>query len=287
MKFWQTLSFSETDQLVDLARICEEVGFDGVFLSDHVFVPEKIESRYPYSEDGAPPFTAETEWPDPWVTIGAMASVTRTLRFATAIYIAPLRHPLEVAKTVSTASILSQGRVALGVGAGWVAEEYEILGRGFRDRGRRLDEMIDVLRAVWRGGMVEYHGDAYDFGRVQMSPAPAAPIPIWVGGASAPALRRAARNDGWIGAGDDPGQVPGVMDRLRTLRAEAGLAGEPFEAIVAVTAPPSPDLFHRLEDAGVTGVISYPPVFTLGPGTSLDQKRAAFERYGDEIIAAY
>jgi probable F420-dependent oxidoreductase len=284
VKFWQTLSFTETDQLIELAKISEDVGFHGVFLSDHVFVPEKIESRYPYSEDGSPPFTSETEWPDPWVTIGAMAAVTTRLHFSTAIYIAPLRHPLEVAKLVSTASILSGGRVALGVGAGWVAEEYAQLGREFGNRGRRLDEMIQVMRCVWKGGVVEHRGPHYEFDRLQMSPAPGVPIPIYVGGASGPALRRAARNDGWIGAGDDPERVPARVERLRELRAEAGRESEPFEIIVAVTVPPDRDLFRRLEDAGVTGMISYPMLFTLGPGTTLDQKRAALEQYGNDII---
>ena len=94
MKFWQSLSFTETSQLVPLARICEEVGFHGAFVSDHVFHPEKLESKYPYSPDGAPPFAPETEWPESFAAISAMATATRRLHFATAVYIATLRHPL-------------------------------------------------------------------------------------------------------------------------------------------------------------------------------------------------
>ncbi len=285
MKFWQSLSFTETDQLVALSKICEEVGFHGALVSDHVFFPEKIDSKYPYSEDGSPPFTGETEWPEPWAAIAAMSTATTRLRFSTAVYLAPLRHPLLVAKAVGTAALLSGGRVALGVGAGWIEEEFTQLGQDFHTRGRRLDEMIEVLKKVWAGGMVEHHGEFTDFDRLQMSPAPREPIPIYVGGVSPGALRRAARNDGWLGAGCPPAEVPALIERLRSLRQENGLESESFETIVAVTAPPDVDLFRRLADTGVTAMISYPLAFSIGPGSSLDAKRRALERYGDEIIA--
>ncbi len=285
MKFWQSLSFTETDQLVALSKICEEVGFHGALVSDHVFFPEKIDSKYPYSEDGSPPFTAETEWPEPWAAIAAMSTATTRLRFSTAVYLASLRHPLLVAKAVGTAALLSDGRVALGVGAGWIEEEFTQLGQDFHTRGRRLDEMIEVLKKVWAGGMVEHHGEFTDFDRLQMSPAPPEPIPIYVGGVSPAALRRAARNDGWLGAGCHPAEVPALLERLRSLRKENGLESEPFETIVAVTAPPDVDLFRRLADAGATAMISYPWAFSIGPGSSLDAKRQALERYGNEFIA--
>ena len=283
MKFWQALSFTETDQLLDLARICEQVGFHGVFVSDHVFVPEKLESKYPYSPDGSPPFQPETDWPDSFAAISAMAAVTKTLHFTTGVYIATLRHPLLVAKAVASASVLSGGRVALGTGVGWIREEYEQLGEGFHDRGERLDEMCEVLREVWSGGMVEHHGKHYDFDRLQQSPAPPARIPIWIGGASPPAMRRAARHDGWIGAGDDPADVPGIVERLRRLRREQGASGE-FEIIAALNAAPDVDLFRRMQDAGATGLVSYPLLYTLGPGTTIEQKRAALEAWAEAFI---
>jgi probable F420-dependent oxidoreductase len=284
MRFWQALSFSETTQLVELAKTCEEVGFHGVFVSDHLYHPEKIESKYPYSEDGAPPFGPETEWPEPWAAISAMAAVTTTLRFNTSVYIAPLRHPLAVAKSVATASVLSGGRVALGAGLGWIREEYEQLGQDFKSRGKRLDEMIEVLRKVWTGDVVEHHGSYYDFDRLSMSPPPPAKIPIYIGGASAPALRRAARNDGWLGSGNDPSEVPALVEQFRELRKEAGTEGEPFDIVVALVTPPDVDTFKRLEDAGVTGIISYPLLYTLGPGSTLEQNRGALEQYAEAFI---
>jgi probable F420-dependent oxidoreductase len=284
LRFWQALSFTETDQLLDLARICEQVGFHGVFVSDHVFVPEKLESKYPYSPDGSPPFQPETDWPDSFAAISAMAAVTKTLRFTTGVYIATLRHPLLVAKAVATASVLSGGRVALGTGVGWIREEYEQLGQAFHDRGERLDELCEVLREVWAGGMVEHHGKHYDFDRLQQSPVPPSRIPIWIGGASPPAMRRAARHDGWIGAGNDPAEVPGIVAGLRRMRGEQGATGD-FEIIVALNAAPDLDLFRRMQDAGATGLVSYPLLYTLGPGTRFDQKRAALETYAEAFIA--
>ena len=284
MRFWQALSFSETTQLLDLARICEEVGFHGVFLSDHLYHPEKFESRYPYSEDGKPPFGPETEWPEPWATISAMAAVTTRLHFNTSVYIAPMRHPLVLAKSVATASVLSGGRVALGAGLGWIREEYEQLGQDFGTRGKRLDEMIEGMRKVWTGDVVEHHGTHYDFDRLSMSPAPPGRIPVYIGGASQPALRRAARNDGWLGSGNDPSDVPGLVETLRSLRAEAGLASEPLDVVVALTTPPDVDTFKRMEDAGVTGLVSYPLLDTLGPRSSLEQKRGALAQYAEAFV---
>lgn len=284
MKFWQALSFTETTQLLDLARTCEEVGFHGVFVSDHLYHPEKLESRYPYSEDGKPPFGPGTEWPDAWCAISAMAAVTTRLHFNTSVYIAPLRHPLILAKAVSTASVLSGGRVALGVGLGWIREEYAQLGEDFGTRGRRLDEMIEVMRAVWAGEMVEHHGTYYDFPRLEMLPAPAQPVPIYVGGASEPALRRAARNDGWLGAGNDPAELPAIVDRFRALRREYGREHEDFDVVAALATPPDVDTFKRMEDAGVTGIVSYPLLYTLGPDSSLERKRAALEQYAEVFV---
>jgi len=285
MKFWQSVAFSDPDELLDVARLAEQVGFHGVFVAEHVFVPEQLDSKYPYSPDGVPVFSAETPWLDPWVQIGAMAAVTKTLRFVTGVYILPLRHPLEVAKSVASAAALSHDRVGLGVGAGWMREEFEVLGREFRGRGKRLDEMIEVLRKVWAGGMVEHHGAHYDFPRLQMSPAPKAPVPILIGGMSEAAFRRAARlGDGWIGSGHTPDQVPTVMAHLNALRREAGRDQVPFDTILVLTAPADVDQLRRFEDVGVTSLVSWPLLFTLGPQATMDEKRRYLETYGNDVI---
>jgi probable F420-dependent oxidoreductase len=286
VNFWQSTAFLHPRELPEIARLAEEVGFYGALLSDHLVCPETIESAYPYSPDGKPPFGPDSPWPEPWSTISAMAAVTSHLRFATNVYILPLRDPIEVAKATSTVAAISGDRLALGAGAGWMKEEFETLGRDFHTRGRRFDEMIEVLRKLWQGEMVEHHGEFFDFGRLQMSPAPGAPIPIYIGGASEAALRRAARlGDGWIGAGNPPDEIPGILDRLSALRREVGRDQLPFEVMVALTTPPDVDRFRRLEDQGVTSIVSWPLSYVLGPDATPDDRRRVIERYGDEIIA--
>jgi probable F420-dependent oxidoreductase len=279
VKLWQVVSFAEPDQLLGIARAAEEAGLEGVLLSDHLFFPGRIDSRYPYSADGKPAFDGTTPFPEPWTTIAAMAAVTTRLRFATMVYILPLRHPLEVAKAVGTAALLSGGRVALGVGAGWIREEFDVLGVDFSTRGTRMDEMIDVMRQAWTGAMVEHSGRFFQFAPLQMSPPPPAPPPIWVGGLSRAALRRAAtRGDGWIGTGQTPGDAVSIVAELGRLRAEAGRGAAPFEAIVPLVVPPDRDLLARLSDAGVTATTLWPFSYTIGPATTLAQKRDAMLR---------
>ncbi|MFP8878269.1 MAG: TIGR03619 family F420-dependent LLM class oxidoreductase, partial [Myxococcota bacterium] len=273
--------------LVDLAKICEEVGFHGVFVSDHVVHPERFEPNYPYSPDGRPMFDAQTEWPDPWVAIAAMATATQRLHFTTGVYIAPLRHPLEIAKSIGIASVLSQGRTALGAGIGWMKEEFEILGEDFHTRGKRMDECIEILRRAWTGETFDYAGQHYSVPRVTMRPAPKTRIPIYIGGASVPALRRAARNDGWFSNGSDPQEVAGIVSQLKAFRTEQGCDGGEFEVILALTSPPDFDEWRRFEDLGVTGMISYPLNFTIGAGTTVQQKREALEQYANGIIARF
>jgi probable F420-dependent oxidoreductase len=284
VKLWQVASFAEPDQLLGIARAAEEAGLEGVLLSDHLFFPGRIDSRYPYSEDGKPAFDGASPFPEPWTTIAAMAAVTTRLRFATMVYILPLRHPLEVAKAVGTAALLSGGRVALGVGAGWIREEFDVLGVDFATRGARMDEMMDVMRAVWSGEMVGHRGRFFDFAPLQMSPPPPAPPPIWVGGLSRAALRRAAtRGDGWIGTGQTADDALRIVAELRRLRADAGRAAQPFEAIVPLVVPPDRKLLARLSDAGVTATTLWPFPYTIGPGSTLAQKRDAMLRAADAL----
>lgn len=287
MKFWQVVSFSEPEQLPGIARAAEEAGFHGVLLSDHLFFPGRLESRYPYSEDGRPGFDGRTPFPEPWTTISALAAHTRRLHFGTMVYILPLRHPLEVAKLVGTAALLAGGRVMLGCGAGWIREEFDAVGSDFRTRGRRMNEIIPLLRKLWTGEMVEHRGEHYRLGPLQMSPPPPAPVPIYVGGLSPAALRRAASlGDGWIGTGQSPEEAAEILSLLRTLRHEAGRDIDPFDAIVPLTTPPEPDTLRRLEaEHGLTSTTAWPFTYTLGPSSTLEAKRDAMLRFGEEVIA--
>jgi probable F420-dependent oxidoreductase len=285
MKFWQAVSFSEPEQLVEIAKLAEQVGFEGILVSDHLFHPAQLRSRYPYTPNGVPAFESETPWPEPFSTVAAMAAVTSRLRFATMVYILPLRHPIEVAKACATLDVLTGGRFVLGAGAGWMKEEFDQLGVDFHTRGARFDDSIGALRALWRPGVTAYRGRFFDIPPLTMSPAPKRSVPIYVGGNSRAALRRtAALADGWLGTGTDPDQAARDLSELARLRKEAGRAREPFEAVVPLTVPPDAASLRRLEDLGAHGTVSYPFLYALGPQSTLDQKRRYLEGYAEAVI---
>jgi probable F420-dependent oxidoreductase len=261
MKFWANTSFSPPQHNVPLARAAEEAGLHGILMSDHIFFPRDRVTPYPYSpyEDGRPIWGPEVPWPDVWVTIGAMQAVTTSLQFGTAIYIAPARDLFTVAKQVGTAAVLSDNRIHLGLGAGWMKEEFDQTGQVFSNRGKRLDEMIDALRSLWGGGWVEHHGEYYDFGPLQIEPAPTRTVPIWCGGDSEPALRRAAALcDGWIGNAYSPEDAQRHIGRLKQHLAEAGRSEDPFEVIIGLHVPPSMDVVEQASSWGVTGLMCLP-----------------------------
>jgi alkanesulfonate monooxygenase SsuD/methylene tetrahydromethanopterin reductase-like flavin-dependent oxidoreductase (luciferase family) len=148
-----------------------------------------------------------------------------------------------------------------------------------------MDEMIEVMQGLWKGEMFEYHGEFFDFDRIVVSPRPSHPIPLYFGGAAPIALRRAARiGDGWIGAGNTPEEVPGVMAELARLRQTAGRGDRPFETLVGVYAEPDVDLFRRLEDSGMTSGIHLPFAFRFDGPSSLDQKKRLMEAFAESVI---
>ena len=132
-------------------------------------------------------------WPDPWVMIGALATITKNLRFTNNIFVLPMRNPFLVAKAISTAAIVSDNRITPAFGVGWSEDEFELMGADFRTRGKRTDEMLEIMRLLWTGKMVSYEGEYYQFDNLEMNPAPTDYIPFWIGGISKPAMRRAAR----------------------------------------------------------------------------------------------
>ncbi|MBK7252243.1 MAG: TIGR03619 family F420-dependent LLM class oxidoreductase [Gammaproteobacteria bacterium] len=285
MKFWQAVTWTEPGQLLEVVRHAEEAGFDGIMLGDHGVFPRDVRSPYPYSADGRPPMAHDAFFPDCWATIGALAAVTSRIRLTVAIYILPLRNVFEVARATGTLAILSQGRFLLGAGLGWMKEEFDIYGVDFRTRAARCDEMIGVLRKLWKGGMVEHHGRHIDFPPLEVSPAPPQPVPIYTGGNSPAALRRAAGlADGWIGAGHSPEELPKIISELTRLRREAGRAHLPFEIVGAVSTPPDAGTFLHLEERGMQTAISYPFRFVLGEHTTLAEKKRHMDRFAANFI---
>jgi probable F420-dependent oxidoreductase len=281
MKFWHPLMFEPMEQLAEVAQVLEEAGFEGVGLADHVVVPVGFKSVHPSGEN---PFTPESSFPDTFTTIAALSMVTRRLRFMSYVYIVPLRDPFTVAKQVATAATLSRDRVVFGAGAGWLEEEFSVIGQSYSDRGARLDEALDVIEDFWQDGRAHRSGRFYSFEEAAMFPPPSAPIPIWVGGKSPAALRRAARREGWLGMNYPVEEIGQLLDLLSAFREEAPTAKEPFEVFVIPNAVPSLDLYRELEDLGVTATMGM-GWFPGDPGAnSLEAKRVGAGRFSEAFI---
>jgi probable F420-dependent oxidoreductase len=210
-------SAAATD-LLDLAHVVEEVGFDELDLGDHVTIGRPAPGR----RMPGPPAAALLE---PLVALGAIAAVTRRIRLGTGVLILPQRQPALVAKQVATLDRLSNGRVRLAVGVGWQAPEYESLGVPFGERGRRMDEAIELLRLYWTRPSVTYHGHFYHAEAMAVDPPPVQPggPPVWLGGGSEAALRRVGRvADGWLAVGEDPRSIGSKLSVITRAAQDAG-----------------------------------------------------------------
>ncbi|MGE2688287.1 TIGR03619 family F420-dependent LLM class oxidoreductase [Mycolicibacterium pulveris] len=276
----------QIDQLVELAKTAEEVGFDSIALPDSIFYMEKQSTEYPYTPDGSRMWDENTPWVDPLIAAAAMGAVTSTLRFYTNVMKLGSRNPLLLARQVGSVANLTGNRFGFGVGIGWAPEEFEWCGQPYAKRGKRVDEMIEVIKLVLGGGMVEFHGEFYDFDRLQMSPAPSAPVPFYVGGHTDVALRRAARvGDGWSSAMLTGEQIAETIDKLKKLLAENDRAADPFEFQVVCIDKFGIDGHRELAEAGVTDNIVMPWVFDgLGFDAPLDQKQDSMKRFADTYI---
>ena len=286
MKYTCSIAMGPIDQLVELARTAEEVGFDSIALPDSLFYMEKQSADYPYTADGSRMWNEDTPWVDPLIAAAAMGAVTSTLRFYTNVLKLGSRNPLLLARQVGSVANLTGNRFGFGVGVGWAPEEFEWCGVPYAKRGARVDEMIEVLKLVLDGGMVEFHGKFFDFDRLQMSPAPSEPVPFYVGGHTDVALRRAARiGDGWTSAMMTCDQLAETITRLGELRAEYGRADLPFEYQAVCIDKFGVDGHRELAAAGVTDNIVIPWIFDgLAFDAPLDKKQDSLKRFADTYI---
>lgn len=277
-------AFQPIEHYVPVAKAAEAAGFRYMAVSDHIAHPEKIESPYPYTADGGLRWEPFTNWPDPMVAVGAMAAATETIRFVTGIYILPARRLFSVAKSVGTAAALSNNRLTLGIGVGWMKEEFQLMDEDFHTRGKRTDEMLEVLQKLWAGGWVEHHGKFYDFPRVELTPAPGR-VPILVGGLSEAALRRTARHaDGWISDIHTTEELRGIVAHIRELRADTPRANDPLYVFAAAVDAFDVDAYRRLEDVGVTHVQTKPWMLEGIEETDLQGKIDSMNRFRDQVL---
>ncbi|KUI03514.1 LLM class F420-dependent oxidoreductase [Mycolicibacterium acapulense] len=282
MKFYVSLAFLDTAEVVEIAKAADDLGYEGLGIPDHVVNLETLETPYPYTKDGSRRWKAFTDWPDPWVLIGGLALVTSRSRFVTTVYLPAMRDPYSAAKAIGTAAVLAGGRLELGIGVGWCEEEFTLMGQQFARRGKRTDEMLDLMKELWKPGWTEFDGEFYTTPKLEMEPTPP-PIPVYVGGLSDIALRRAARHDGWIGDLITTDRALERVATLRDLRVENGLTMDGFEVLTPLTDAFTPDHFDRAEAGGITGIITMPWMFYAGPAASLAEKIDGMKRFRKDL----
>jgi len=286
MKFVLSTAFSTVAHLTEIAPIADECGWHAMTFSDHVVHPESISTPYPYTEDGSRRWGAFTDWPDPWVTIGALAAITKNLRFTNNVFVLPMRNPYLVAKAVSTAAVISNNRVTLTIGVGWSKDEFELMQQDFHTRGKRTDEMVEIMRLLWTGEMVEYKGKYYQFDKMEMNPAPSERIPLWVGGISDAAHRRAARiGDGWLSDLQTSDEIIETVQKIQQYRKEYGRDHLPFEVMASASDAYDLDGYKKLEDNGITHVLTMPWPFYHGETEELEKKIDGTKRFADDVLA--
>jgi len=243
----------------DVTVEADRLGFESVWLPEHLVLPVQM-SNSPHPGHDHPPIPSNVPVFDCFAYLSYLAGRTERVRLGTHVYNLALRHPFVAARAVQTLDVVSRGRLELGIGASWLAEEWQAAGLDFHTRGRRLDEALDVCTRLWSEEVVEHHGTFFDFDRVMFEPKPVQKPwpPIHIGGESDAALRRAARvGDGWIGITHTLESVRRPVGMLTKLRAEAGRADLPFEVTLGGQVATRDDV-ARWEDAGVHRLIVAP-----------------------------
>ena len=267
---------------LEICRKAEAAGFDSVWGGEHVIRPDHIDSPYPYTPDGDMPGEAETPIPDPLIWLAYVAAVAPTLQLGTCILIVPQRNPLVLAKELATLDTLTDGRVELGLGVGWMKEEFDALGIPWERRGARNDEYVAAMRALWAGPHAEYHGEFVDFPPATCSPRPVnGSIPILVGGDTPAAIRRAARMaDGYFPGTTDEKELASLIQQVRDAADREGRDGSAI-SISAIFGSQMADPVGGAEALSKIGVdrAMLPAFFFAGPD-GMDR----LEAFGENVV---
>ncbi len=284
MRFSYAESMCDPTQYLPLARAADEAGWTSFIVPDSLCYPQVSDSKYPYTADGDRRFLEDKPFIEPFSLIPAMAAVTTRLRFTTFVVKLPIRQPVLVAKSASSVAVLSGNRFSFGVGLSPWIEDFRVCGQDWKTRGKRMDEMIEIIRGLTAGGFFGFQGKHYQFEPIKICPVPTVPIPILIGGHSEPALRRAARiGDGWMHAGSD--DLEAMIRRLTDLRREYGRERQPFEIHAISFDAYTLDGVRRLEDLGVTdAIVGFRNVYEKDT-TKLADKLDALRRFADDVIA--
>jgi len=288
MRFSYAESMCDPAHYAPLAVAAEQAGYSSMAIPDSICYPEVSDSKYPYTPDGNREFLDDKPFIEPFALIPALGAVTERLRFTTFVVKLPIRNPVLVAKQASSVAVLTNNRFGFGVGLSPWPEDYRVCGQPFERRGERMDEMLEIIRGLCRGGYFGYQGRHYQIERIKLCPVPAQPLPLLIGGHAEGALRRAARlGDGWMHAGGDAGALAKYLKRLAELRREYGSDRRPFEIHVIALDAFTLDGVRRLEDQGVTdAIVGFRNAYERGPDSmSLQAKLDALRGFADRVIA--
>ena len=273
---------------IPLAQALEGAGWDGMTIPDSICYPEVSDTKYPYTPDGGREFLEDKPFIEPLTLVSALAAVTKTLSFTTFVVKLPTRHPVLVAKTVSSISVMSQGRLFFGVGTSPWPDDYRVLQLPWRGRGKRVNEMIDIIRGLERGEYFSWEGEVFQFESIKICPVPAKPTPILIGGHSGAALKRAARvGDGWLHAGGSAKELATMIQRLHELRAEYGTQDREFRIGVISADAYRPSGVEKLADMGVTDlIVGFRNSYQMAQDDeTLAHKVGALEAYAERVIS--
>ena len=274
----------ESDDALALVKCAEKAGFESVWGGEHVIIPKNIESPYPYTPDGKIPVDSDAPIPDPLIWLAYVAPAAPTLRLGTCILILPQRNPLILAKELATLDRLSGGRVELGIGVGWMREEFDAISVPWEARGTRNDEYVDAMRLLWSGPEVEFHGRFVDFDTVTCSPRPVnGSVPIIVGGDTERAVNRAARlADGYFPGSTDPKKLGELIQDVRN-KAEANGRNPDDIEISAIFGEQMADPKAGIEQMAELGVgrLMVPAFFFVG-----DDGLERLSEFGQTVIAS-
>jgi probable F420-dependent oxidoreductase len=271
------------DHYAPAAQAAEAAGFEALWLADHLVTPTSFALSYPYADSGDPNYGPETPLADVWVLAGHLAAVTSTINLASGVYLLPLRNPFSTAKAVATAQALSGGRIWLGIGTGWMREEFDVVGAQWEGRGSRTDEILDVLDRLWTGRPVAFEGRWYSFDEVQMAPAVDPRPPVVVGGVSKRALDRAAtRGDAWLGPRCTFEEAAAYRDDIVARLDAMGRAASSYRFYCRLSEPVTADTLGRARDFGIDHlVVSLPRALP-----EVEQKLAWIDELAAAIEAA-
>ena len=289
MRFAYTETMCDHSHYLPLAQAAEDSGFDTMLVPDSVCYPEVSDSKYPYTADGNREFLKDKPFIEPIVQIAAMAAVTRRIRFLPFVLKVPIRQPVLLAKQISSLAVMSDNRFLFGAGLSPWPDDYLVTGERWEGRGKRFDEMLEIIYGLLDGQFFSFKGRYYDIPSIQLCPGASQRVPLIIGGHAEPALKRAARvGDGWVHAGaggrDDTDELKRMIERIRELRAEYKRSGD-FMVLAVSHHCYTDEGLKLLEEAGVTHAgVAFRDFYNEADAEALPTKIGKLQEYAKNFI---